>query len=100
MERRIANRKVRTPAAYGIQTLYCKVHILCEEPHIYPVEFVVVEPLALRVGDECGMKVASYPYANFAIHSFSSRSWRFFATHTGDFFFSPAYEGTDYWLNR
>lgn len=38
-------------------------------PHIHHQEFVVIERLAVVVGDECGMKVVSYPYtAMFRLH--------------------------------
>lgn len=86
-----------SPRALGITTPLLKIELVNEAPHLYPVVFVVVERYSVLVGDEFGMRVASYPYADFRPLRPSQSAWRFFADDcTGDYTLSPALPDVDY----
>lgn len=83
--------------ALGIHAPLLKVELAFEEPHLYPACFVVVEPNALVVGDDFGMRVASYPYREYRLLRRSTPAFRFFAVApTGDFTLSAAIPDVDY----
>lgn len=68
---------LKSPADFGIEPGHL-VQIDLEgeiEPHYYPQEYVVIEDTALVVGDDIGLRVASYPYQSYTQQK--DGSWSF-----------------------
>jgi hypothetical protein len=84
---------LKIPADFGIDDNHL-VQIDLEgesEPHFYPPEYVVIESTALVVGDEIGVRVASYPYSSY--QALEDGTWQF-RSDVGDYILKsgPAYQ--------
>ena len=68
---------IKIPADFGIDDEHLvQIDLEGESgPHLYPPEYVVIESNALVVGDEIGVRVASYPY--HAYEQLADSSWQF-----------------------
>lgn len=77
-------KKLKSPEDFGIAPGHLvEVQLDGEEPHRYPAEYVLIEPTALVVGDELGMRVASYPYERY--YQREDGTWYFEHSRTGNY---------------
>lgn len=75
---------MKTPKDFGIDDQHL-VQIDLEgesHPHLYPPQYVVIERNSLLVGDDLGIKVASYPFESYQQNS--DGSWSF-ASQVGNY---------------
>jgi hypothetical protein len=75
---------MQLPSQFGIDDFhYVEIDLDGEtHPHRYPPEYVVIEPTSTVVGDDMGMRVASYPYDRYEARE--DGSWQFYS-EMGDY---------------